>query len=818
MPGATSSLMLRLLGDSSDAEDAVSSVGSAAGNLVGKLAGVAAGALGIGAAFSAALETSDVQNKLAGKLGIPPAKAKELGETAGKIYANAWGDSMGEVSDAVAVVAQDLNGLANPKQFEGLTTKVLALADTFDVDVGQAVQGVGQLIRTGMVSDANAGFDLVTKAFQTLGQRGDDVLDTLKEYPVQFQALGLSGQMALGLISQGLKAGARDSDIVADALKEFQLRGASGSTATIQAFKSLGINAKATTAAIAGGGPKATAALTLVLDKLRAYKDPVQRAAIATALFGTKSEDMQKALLALDPKTAIKGLGDVAGAADKMVTAVGSSPQATLESFKRQVEVAVGQSLAKSVPAMQGALNKFAPMIPEIVGGVTSVLNAAVPVLVTVLTFLGPYIPTLTKIATVAVGVKLAMAGWGVIATGINAVRTSLSAANTALSLFRAGVAGAQATNLATAGQRIANMMGLAARNIGLATAAAWRWVAAQASSAAAGIRTAASVVATNAAMAAQAVWSGVVRIATLIWTGVQWLLNASFYGFPLVWIIAAIVAVVAIIVLIATKTTWFQDIWNFVWKAVVAYFNFVVGIFKGAIGTLVYFFGTWLPGVIRAMVATVISTIQGWWNWFMGITMRIGTAVRNVGNFFLVELPARIRSGIATIVSNITGFVNTIWNKFLDITRRVGQIGRSIVTGIWNGITGMGNWLWQQVTGFAQNIISTMMSAIGAHSPSRLAETEVGENVGWGVGIGLMNTTGTVSKAAQAVAAAALPDTSRIGARTATALSGAGAAAPGGGEQTYVLNFNLPGVGTLATALLKYDRTTGRLGLAGTV
>jgi hypothetical protein len=94
---------------------------------------------------------------------------------------------------------------------------------------------------------------------------------------------------------------------------------------------------------IAAGGPRATAALQMTLDKLRAYPDTSNKASVAANLFGTQSEDMQKALASLDPSTAIKGLGDVGGAADKMAQTVGNNPAAALESFKRQAQMKLAE-------------------------------------------------------------------------------------------------------------------------------------------------------------------------------------------------------------------------------------------------------------------------------------------------------------------------------------------------------------------------------------------------------------------------------------------------------------------------------------------
>lgn len=62
------------------------------------------------------------------------------------------------------------------------------------------------------------------------------------------------------------------------------------------------------------------------------------------------------------------------------------------------------------------------------------------------------------------------------------------------------------------------------------------------------------------------AVKTGVVSAATGVWTAVQWLLNVALTANPIGIIIVAIGALIAIIVLIATKTTWFQDLWRVVW------------------------------------------------------------------------------------------------------------------------------------------------------------------------------------------------------------------------------------------------------------
>jgi phage-related minor tail protein len=182
-------------------------------------AGVA-GAFAVG--VTASLDMSSASSKLQAQLGLGPAKAAELSKTAAKVYAQNWGESLGEVSDTVKGVYQQIGDVSKVKGgLQGVTTDVMALAQTFDQDLGGVTAAVGQMIKTGLAKDAGQALDILTKGFQSGADKAGDLLDTMNEYGTQFRKFGIDGQMATGLLSQGLKGGARDADLVADAIKEF---------------------------------------------------------------------------------------------------------------------------------------------------------------------------------------------------------------------------------------------------------------------------------------------------------------------------------------------------------------------------------------------------------------------------------------------------------------------------------------------------------------------------------------------------------------------------------------------------------------------
>ena len=71
--------------------------------------------------------------------------------------------------------------------------------------------------------------------------------------------------------------------------------------------------------------------------------------------------------------------------------------------------------------------------------------------------------------------------------------------------------------------------------------------------------------------------WQKMIAGETLVWQGVQWLLNASFYGFPLVWIIAGIAALIAGIIAIVHYT----DGWTAQWENLMKVFGPTLEILK---------------------------------------------------------------------------------------------------------------------------------------------------------------------------------------------------------------------------------------------
>jgi phage-related protein len=349
------------------------------------VAGVAAGAVLI-KGITQAIDQANITSTLQAQLGTSNKVAAAQGKVAGKLYSSGVSDSFQDAADAIKAVVQA--GLAPPgttnKQLQSIAAKASDVAKVFGQDLGGVTNAVSQMLRTGLAKNAGEAFDLITKGFQTGTDKGGDFLDTINEYGTQFRKAGLDGASAIGLLNQAIQAGARDSDIAADAIKEFSIRAVDGSKTSADGFKALGLNADDMAARFAKGGKNANAVLDLTLDRLRGIKDPVQQSQAAVALFGTQAEDLGAALLAMDPSSATAKLGTFSGAAEKMGKTIHSGPAHEIEVFTRTLQQGfvtfLGGTVLPVITDVGHWLNTY--LLPPIRTVASAVAGVLVPALV----------------------------------------------------------------------------------------------------------------------------------------------------------------------------------------------------------------------------------------------------------------------------------------------------------------------------------------------------------------------------------------------------------------------------------------------------
>lgn len=511
--------------------------------------GAAIGGAAAGAALVAGMQTVIESSKpvalLEAQLGGSAEFAGKAGQAAGDLYARGVVDSMDTAAATVrsafqqGLIPQD----AVQADVDRVAAKLSTLSMVSEEEAGKVAAAVQQAVRNGLVKNVDEGMDLMVAGIQGGVNKSEDLFDTFNEYGTQFRKLGLGGAQSMGLMQQAIKAGARDADTAADALKEFSIRAIDGSKSTAEGFKALGLDAERMGASIGKGGDIANEALDITLDKLRGIEDPVKRADTAVKLFGTKAEDLGDALFAMDPSSAADGLGEFAGAADKAGKTLEQSAGAKLEAFKRKALAGLTTELAKMIPAIESAF--------------------------------GFLQRNSSWVKPLAIG------------------------------------------------------LGALAVVIGIITAVTWAW---------------------NAALAVS----------------------------PITWIVLAIVALIAVIVYLATKTRFFQTIWEAVWgfmKKVGAWFagpfaNFFVTLWKKITASL-----SRAKQQFLSVITFIKNLVLGWYRFQVSVVARIISTFIRVVNY-VRAIPRRIRGALSRMWDGMkAGFrsaINWVISKWNSLSFRI--------------------------------------------------------------------------------------------------------------------------------------------------
>ncbi|MFD2628723.1 phage tail tape measure protein [Oceanobacillus kapialis] len=382
------------------------------------------------AAMDSATGFGDSQTNLRANLGLTGDEAEKLNGVVDQVFRNGIVGSIDEATEAVIIAKQTFKDL-NDVDLENITNKVTAIAERTGTDVKENVRGAEQLMNAFGVTGEEA-LDLIASGYQNGLDRSDDFTDTLTEYAPLFEQAGFGADEMLQIMQNGLENGARNTDLVADAVKELQIRMGDGAfEESLENFSDETENTfnkwkdgEATVADVAQSVQKD-------IEKM----SPVEQQEALSAI-STQFED-----LGTEASTNLFKIGDAFddtnGKADEMAK---KSPGEKWESSLRELQqslLPIGQNLIDSLsPVIEilADMGEWFSKLPgpvqtfvTVFGSVLAVATAAIPIILGVAAAITalqiPLLPIIGIIAGVAAaiaGIVLVIQNWGAITDWIS--------------------------------------------------------------------------------------------------------------------------------------------------------------------------------------------------------------------------------------------------------------------------------------------------------------------------------------------------------------------------------------------------------------
>lgn len=657
----------------------------------------AAGIVAVGAAVAGAIgyivKFADDSTKAFNKFQAQTgATAEEMAEFR-EVAQDVYAANLGEsIEDVAASMAlvKQTTGQIGDA-LESTTKNALLMRDTFEFEVAESVNAANSMMKAFGITSEQA-YTLMAQGAQNGANKNGDLIDVINEYSVHFAQLGLDAEQFTNVLIKGAESGAFTIDKVGDAVKEFGIRSKDESQASADAFKALGLDANQMFSAFASGGPAAEQAFQTVVDRLGSMKDPLKQNQAGVALFGTMFEDLGA--------SAIAALGGVGDQADMTASTLDQIAQAKFGDLGSAFEGLKRQALGALQPVTDSATNMIGGIVTGIQNGDwASVATAVATGIGEMAGQLAEMLPELSSVATTIIG-SLAGAITSAIPTVLPAV------VETVIAL----------------------------------------------------ITTIVQVISDNGPML---ITAAVQAIMTLIEGLVSALPELVKVAIELIksladGIIDALPGLIdAAVEIILTLV---DGILNLLPELIPVAIDIIMQLVKGIINAIPRLVKA-VPKIVKSIVDTIVNNLP------MIIKAAIDLVITLV-KALIENLPMLIEAGVEILQAVIKGILSllvelpkiawdvfkTLLNAFLDINW--GELGKNIVSGLWNGLKNMDAWLNDKIKGWCDDFIGSIKGFLGIHSPSRVM-MELGKYTAQGFALGIVGGKKQVFKSAEELAKA---------------------------------------------------------------
>ena len=148
--------------------------------------------------------------------------------------------------------------------------------------------------------------------------------------------------------------------------------------------------------------------------------------------------------------------------------------------------------------------------------------------------------------------------------------------------------------------------------------------------------------------------------------------------------------------------------------------------------------------------VKIILGLIEGLIKSIPDILANLPTIIMAIINFFTLSkflsmgktiikgIWSGLSQGLPNLIKEIPKLIGKIINAFKGGIGGIKDIGKNLVTGLWNGINNAKDWVLGKIKGFGKSILKGLKSFFGIKSPSRLMRDEVGKFLPQGIAVGI--------------------------------------------------------------------------------
>ena len=182
-------------------------------------------------------------------------------------------------------------------------------------------------------------------------------------------------------------------------------------------------------------------------------------------------------------------------------------------------------------------------------------------------------------------------------------------------------------------------------------------------------------------------------------------------------------------------------------------------------VNSIVNFFQN-LPSRIWTWLLSTYHKAIAWGTKMKAKATEIGTSFVNSVVNYIKNLPNRVWSWFVSTISKASKFASDFTAKgkqaakefgikivdgIKSIPGKVQSVGKSIVEGLWKGITGAGGWLRDKIGGFANDVVKGFKKGFKINSPAKVMYP-IGKGIDEGIGVSIDKNADIPIESAQRV------------------------------------------------------------------